>query len=323
MTLPVRIAVIGAGQFGVLHARTLARLPGAQLSAIVDPDTERVKPFAEELGVHYYPDLQDLIDDEAAEAVVIATRADSHLGLAKQALYAGLGVLVEKPLANSAAEIQEFIKETGELARNVMVNHLCLFHSLVAPLVQRIDHSGFRALHFVRHRPDHIGRHYPEDHPIQLTMVHDLYVAARLVHAEDPVYFHALDSRNQQDRVDMSWATLRWKDGRTATFHCHMGLPDGVPAEGWDSLEIFGEGFHSKVITNPAPWTWSDQQTTWPVNLEMSEIQGIPSGMLAGVHHAFVAACRGEEVPLGCRVEDALQIQQWIDRLLEISNSSL
>lgn len=118
----------------------------------------------------------------------------------------------------------------------------------------------------------------------------------------------------------MSWATLRWKDGRTVTLHCHMSLPDGCPAEGWDSLEVFGEDFHSKVTTNPAPWTWSEQSTTWPVNLEMSEIRGIPVGMLAGALNAFLGVCRGQDVPEGCRAADALQIQEWIDQLLQNAN---
>jgi hypothetical protein len=124
-----------------------------------------------------------------------------------------------------------------------------------------------------------------------------------------------MDSRNPDGRIDMSWATLRWADNRVATFHCHMMLPDGSPAEGWDSLEAFGDGFHSKIVTNPAPWTWTDSRTTWPVNLEIHP----DSGMLAAVWTRFLAACRGGEVPDGCKIADALQVQVWIERLLEIA----
>jgi len=126
------------------------------------------------------------------------------------------------------------------------------------------------------------------------------------------VAFQAMEARNAAGRLDMSWAALRWANGRTATFHCHMMLPDGSPAEGWDSLEIFGDGLHSKVVTNPGPWTWTDSQTRWPVNLELSE----GGGMLSGLLRSFLAACRGKSISRGCAVSDALQVQTWIERLI-------
>lgn len=316
---PVRIAVVGLGQFGVLHATTLSRLAGADLVALVDGNIEAAQRVAEGLeDVAVFASLEELIAAGLADAIVIATRADSHLALAEQAVRAGLHVLVEKPLANSAQEIRDFQTRLAGTQSTVMVDHLCLFHSLIVPLKERLDQTGFRALHFVRHRPESIGCRFPEDNPIQLTMVHDLYVALRLTKGEEPVSFHAMNSRNAAGRVDMSWAALRWADGRIATFQCHMMLPEGVPAEGWDSVEVFGDTFHSKVTTNPAPWTWTDSRTTWPVNLEIRESEG----MLAALLKDFLLACHGRAVAEGCRVEDALQVQTWIDRLIATARQS-
>jgi len=315
MSAPLRIAVIGTGNFGALHAKTLAALPGAELIALVDPDTKRATELARNVGAkRVFASLDELIAAQVADGIVVATRADSHLPLATQAAKAGLHVLVEKPLANSAAEIRSFQESLGSTDTVLMVDHLCLFHSLIAPLAQRLRETGFRALNFTRHRPESIGRQFPLDHPIQLTMVHDLYLAAHLVHGAEPESLAALDSRNADGRVDMSWASLRWADGRTATFQCHMMLPEGSPSEGWDSLEAFGDGLHTKVVTNPAPWTWTESRTTWPVNLEIHA----DSGMLTMVWTRFLAACRGGTVPGGCRFEDALQVQIWIERLLRL-----
>jgi len=319
----VRVAVVGVGNFGALHARTLAALPGAELVALVDGDLMRAGALAEELRVpRVFASLAKLIEDGGVEAVVIATRADTHIPLALEAIKAGLSVLVEKPFANSAEEIRHFLAEIGEPSSAVMVNHLCLFHSLVAPLMERLSQTDFRALHFVRHRPDWIGKRFPEDHPIQLTMVHDLYVAARIVGGEDPVSYHAMEGRNADGRIDMSWASLRWADGRVATFHSHMLLPDSVAPDGWDVLEVFGDGIHSRVTTNPAPWTWTDSRnTTWPVSLEISNIYGVPTGMLSGSLQSFLAVARGGAVPLGCRVVDALKVQEWTEKLLQIARN--
>jgi len=312
-----RIAIVGVGVFGAFHARTLASLGNADLVALVDGDIARAQKLADELGVpQVFSSLTELIKSGAAEAIVIATRADTHLPLAREAIAAGLHVLVEKPFANSAEEIRQFAKEIGEPSTTVMVNHLCLFHSLVAPLIERLDKTGFRSLHFVRHRPDRVGARFPEDHPIQLTMVHDLYVAARISKGEQPVFIQAIDGHNAAGRADMSWATLRWADGRTATFQSHMNLPASAPEDGWDTLEVFGDGFHSHVKTNPAPWVWSDDRVDRPVTLEISDVLGVPTGMLCGSLQAFLSATRGKPVPQGCRVEDALHIQEWIEKLL-------
>ena len=315
----VRIAVVGVGDFGVLHAETLSRLPEARLVALVDSDIGRTQAvFPKVGGPLVFSNMEALIASRAAEAVVIATRAESHLPLALQAASAGLHVLVEKPLAHGADEIREFQQSLTTRPVVVMVNHLCLFHSLIVPLRERLRETGFRALHFVRHRPERIGERFPQDHPMQLTMVHDLYVAAQIVNGEEPVAFHAMESRNAAGRVDMSWAALRWADGRTATFQCHMMLPEGSPAEGWDSLEVFGDGLHSKVTTNPAPWTWTEAQTAWPVNLEIRP----EGGMLAGVLKNFLSACRGGSVAGGCGAADALQVQCWIEQLLNVAKKS-
>lgn len=319
MKPPVRVGVIGLGQFGSLHAETLLRLPGAELAALVDSNLEAASVKARRWGgVPVFATLGELVAARMVDAVIVATRADSHLHLAEEALQAGLHVLVEKPLAHSAAEIRAFQTRLRKCPAVIMVDHLCLFHSLIAPLIERLGETGFRALNFTRHRPESIGGRFPDDHPIQLTMVHDLYVASRLMDGAEPMGFQAMHSRNAAGRVDMSWASLRWADGRTATFQCHMMLPEGAPAEGWDCLEVFGEDFYSRVVTNPAPWTWTSSKTSWPVNLEIDDGRG----MLAELLQSFLLACEGRAVTKGCRVEDALQIQNWTERLIALAEES-
>jgi len=173
--------------------------------ALVDDDIRRAETLAARLnGPLVFSTMTGLIAAGAAEAEVIATRAESHLALAGQAVSAGLSVLVEKPLANSAEDIREFQRRFGQVKTAIMVDHLCLFHSLLSPLLARLRKTGFRGLHFTRHRPERVGRHFPADHPIQLAMIHDLYVAAHLAAKEEPTAFSAMEGRNADGRVDMS-----------------------------------------------------------------------------------------------------------------------
>jgi len=311
----IRIAVLGAGQFGSLHARTLVGLPEAQLVAIGDAVFERAQTLADELGVKStFTDLQEFLQTTQVDGVVIATRTSTHVPLAQIALDAGIAVLIEKPVAENSAGISQLLQHSA--ASRAMAGHICLFHSLIGPLLQRVQKEGFRTAHLVRHRPSWMCDRFSEEHPIRMTMVHDLYVLAQMVNGEEPVSFEARQAKNDKGQIDCSWATLRWRDGRVATLESHWLVPSGGPSDGWDRTEIFGKNYHAVVDTNPAPLVWTDENTQWPQALEIGEIAGRPVGMLAEELRSFVALCGGKSAPAGCRLEDALQLQQWMEKLL-------
>ncbi|CAQ02545.1 gluconokinase, GntK/IdnK-type [Clavibacter sepedonicus] len=87
---PIRVAIVGCGVIGTHHARVLAEHPEFRVAALVDElRAERPRVFAH---------LGDLIRADAAELVVICTPSGLHIGLAEEALAAGLHVVIEKPL---------------------------------------------------------------------------------------------------------------------------------------------------------------------------------------------------------------------------------
>jgi len=314
----LRIAVVGVGGFGALHARTLRALPQATLSAVGGRTKTRAEPLARELGVSkVFSSIDELVEEKLADALVIATPADSHVAIAKRALSAGIHVLIEKPVGRTLAEVQDLAEHCRTGGAVAMAGHICMFHSQISPLVARVRQIGFRSAHFVRHRPAALVDLFPEDHPITLTMVHDLYVAAQIAGGAEPMSFEGLDARRPDGRADQAWATLRWPDGRVATLQSHWVLPSGGPADGFDATEIFGAAFYSRVSTNPQNWVWTEHKASWPLALEMSEVNGSPTGMLVEELRAFIAACHGAPVPGGCRMQDAVQVQNWMERLLQ------
>jgi predicted dehydrogenase len=314
---PVRIAVLGMGAFGALHAKTLSGLPEAQLTGLGNRTRSKAESLAQDLGVsQVFTTVDELIESKTTEALVIATNTETHVPIAKAALAAGMHVLVEKPVATNLAEAQTLHAICKKTDRVAMAGHICMFHSLIFPLVECVQREGFRSAHFVRHRPAKLVQLFAEEHPITLTMVHDLYVAAQMIQGVEPNHFDALDSLNSDGKADHSWATLRWSDGRVITFHSHWILPEGSPGDGFDWVEIFGQSYHTRVDTNPQNWTWTQEKVTRPVALEISTTHGHPTGMLAEELRAFLAACRGAAIPRGCRIEDAVQVQRWLEELL-------
>ena len=105
-----RIALIGYGEAGtILHGPLIESTDGLELAAIVSADpgrraaAARAHPSAELLA-----DVADVWRSDV-DAVVIATPVRSHAPLAEDAIRAGMGVVVDKPLAASAADAERIV----------------------------------------------------------------------------------------------------------------------------------------------------------------------------------------------------------------------
>lgn len=110
MTRAVRVAVIGCGKFGAIHARAAASLPDVELVALCNRTIERAQTLAEEFpGVSVHDDVERMLAEVELDAVLIATSHKQHHEPALQAIRAGVAALVEKPLAASLAEASELV----------------------------------------------------------------------------------------------------------------------------------------------------------------------------------------------------------------------
>jgi myo-inositol 2-dehydrogenase/D-chiro-inositol 1-dehydrogenase len=111
----VGIALIGSGRMGAFHGETVSRrLPDARLVAVADPAPGAADRLAAALGAdRAYTDLQQVWDDPAVEAVVIAAPARTHADLVIAAAFAGKHVFCEKPMAVSLADADRVIDVVG------------------------------------------------------------------------------------------------------------------------------------------------------------------------------------------------------------------
>src|SRR4051812_20505798 len=101
VTLPLRMAVIGCGQIGFLHARAIAEAERASLVAVCDVDRSRGEQVAKQFGAAAYHDVHEMLSAERLAAVTIATPDHAHVAPALAAMQAGCHVFCEKPLAAS------------------------------------------------------------------------------------------------------------------------------------------------------------------------------------------------------------------------------
>jgi scyllo-inositol 2-dehydrogenase (NADP+) len=106
---PVRVLLLGYGLAGsVFHAPLIAGVPELQLSGIVTRSKRR-EAEQDYPGVRVFDTAPEGLASGQFDAVVVATPNDSHVPLARQALEAGLHVVVDKPLAPSAEAAQALV----------------------------------------------------------------------------------------------------------------------------------------------------------------------------------------------------------------------
>jgi predicted dehydrogenase len=112
----VTVGIIGAGWIAREHRRVLGSVPGAEVAAVCDLDTERARALAAGTPARVYADWRDLLDREDLGALFICTPPASHAEPAVAALGRGLPVYLEKPIARTpqdAAQIVAAAERTG------------------------------------------------------------------------------------------------------------------------------------------------------------------------------------------------------------------
>jgi len=99
-----RALVVGAGSIGRRHLRNLSALGVVSLAAS-DPDPERLRVVADELGARTFRDLDEALTSFAPELVFVCTPPTLHLEQALRAVDVGAHTFVEKPLVSEAAGV--------------------------------------------------------------------------------------------------------------------------------------------------------------------------------------------------------------------------
>ncbi len=129
MQSTIPMAVIGVGHFGRYHAEKIARLPGAELIAVVDNDEEQVAQVADKHGVRAVTDYRELFG--CVNAVSLAVPTHFHFEIAKDLLEHGIDVLVEKPITPDVESAAELVAIAARNNRILQVGHLERFSGVV------------------------------------------------------------------------------------------------------------------------------------------------------------------------------------------------
>ncbi len=116
----IKVALAGAGAFGIKHLDAIANIDGVEVVSLVSRDLEKTRAVAAKYGIaHATTGLDEALALPEVDAVILCTPTQMHAAQAIAAMKAGKHVQVEIPLADSLEDAEAVVamqKQTGLVA---------------------------------------------------------------------------------------------------------------------------------------------------------------------------------------------------------------
>jgi predicted dehydrogenase len=208
----LRIALIGAGAMGSLHARVIAQSQDAQLVCVVDPDRAVGEALADRWRSKWLPQLESF---RGIDGVVVASPTSSHGGWAARALDADTPVLVEKPISDDLLLTDALIARAGARGVPMTCGFLERFNAALCTALEIVEAPVF--VMTVRHS-NHLSR--IRTGVSYDLLIHDVDLVLRMAgRTPDSLsaHFGFVHPESPIGAEDLAEATLRFKGGMLAT----------------------------------------------------------------------------------------------------------
>ena len=167
------IAVVGSGYWGKNLVRNFYEL--GVLHTICDSNPSTLSTFKEK-----YPEVeveslfQNVLQNQAIDAVVIATPAETHFKMAKMTLLANKHVFVEKPLALYVNEAEELHQLALSQNLKLMIGHILLYHPAIIKLKEIINSGELGKINYVYSNRLNLGKIRSEENILWSFAPHDI-----------------------------------------------------------------------------------------------------------------------------------------------------
>ncbi|MDE0534186.1 MAG: Gfo/Idh/MocA family oxidoreductase [Albidovulum sp.] len=296
----MRIAVVGVGLIGALHARIFDANSQCELVAVCDADIARARSIANSLGCRFYVSHSALLESEELDAVSIATPEAARHEPAVAAAMQGLELLLEKPLGRTLAQVDKLIEALKCAKAEPAVNFILHADPRFAQMKQIVSDGqiGRIVTCFARRRGTRLGieKYAPWTDLLSSTLIHDIEMSLAVNEAPaERAYAEAVVRECAKfGSHDAVVATLRFADGAVAVFETSWVLPANQPEPLDPAFHLVGdsgavtiEGSSQGISVLGTKGFNKPDMTHWPVDADNQV-----GGALARSLNAFVDAAR-------------------------------
>ena len=177
-----RIALVGVGVIGRMHAQAIASAPGVTLACMVAPSLE-ARALADDWGVPWHETIEAMIEAGGVDGVILATPNPLHAPGALACIAAGLPVLVEQPLAGNLEEARAIVAAADAAGIPVATGHHRRHNPLIAKAKRLIEDGALGRIVAIHGstwflKPDSYfeieWRRQQGAGPVYLNLIHDI-----------------------------------------------------------------------------------------------------------------------------------------------------
>jgi UDP-2-acetamido-3-amino-2,3-dideoxy-glucuronate N-acetyltransferase len=206
------VAVVGSGYWGKNLVRNFHQLGALRL--ICDKNETIIAQFKKQHPeVDVCSAFTEMLGLEQIEGVVIATPAETHFTLAREALLAGKHVFVEKPLALTVEEGEKLVELADRHGLILMVGHILHYHPAVVKLQELIGLGELGKIQYLYSNRLNIGRIRAEENILWSFAPHDISVILMLLGEMPETVWASGGSYLQRKIPDTTLTTLDFPSG--------------------------------------------------------------------------------------------------------------
>lgn len=220
----MNVVVVGAGYWGPNVVRNLTRFPEVERIGIVDMDPAKAQAVAFQFPrTRVEPSFEEALRAGYGAAVIV-TPVLTHAPLAKQALEAGLHVLIEKPITRTNEEASELLRLAQEKGLTLMAGHVFHYKPAVRKMVELIQRGDIGEICYLDSVRVNLGLFRPDVNVLWDLAPHDLTIFEAILGRRDPVAISAQGAQHVTHPVKrqetMVYMTLDY--GNDVLGHIHV-----------------------------------------------------------------------------------------------------
>ena len=316
----VGVGFLGAGDIAILHAKAVAKVPGAKLVGLWNRSQDLAEQRAADFGCRNHATPEELVSDPNIHAVFVLTNLETHLEYTKLALEHGKHVLVEKPVGQSIAEIQEMNDLATAKNLTCMPGHNYIYESGMSRTRDLVDAGDLGTIvsayvMYNIHHPEEVAKRYPG--VVRQILTHHSYILLYLVGA--PIELCAMKSvmhYKEYAEEDIAMVQMRLKNGALAHF-CASFAADDHAADPWTVMvKVIGTAGSTR-------YSYRDHVEIKPGLVHSQTYTAYQGSVMNEVKHFLVDCVRLGAKPLST-MEDAITAQRMIEAAEEsIRNKSI